>query len=121
MQVAFFDGKGQAFALFGAAFLERRGGAEGCIEGDIVGAIPRGTRLDVPSVLAFGAGQRAASGLLAAEFIERGVELARREGLTGLYLLPALPPVRARVGERVLAAGFGLSLLGTFLFFIFEF
>jgi hypothetical protein len=54
--------------------------------------------------------------LLAAEFIERGVEFARLEGLARFYLLPALPPVRARIGERVLAAG-----LGTFLFFIFEF
>jgi hypothetical protein len=59
--------------------------------------------------------------LLAAEFIERGVEFARLEGLARFYLLPALPPVRARIGERVLAAGLGLSLLGTFLFFIFEF
>jgi hypothetical protein len=65
LQVAFLDGEGETLALFGAAFLERRGGAEGRVEGDIVGLVPGGTRLDVPSVLAFGSGERTTPGVFA--------------------------------------------------------
>ncbi|MDO9300113.1 MAG: hypothetical protein Q7T89_01970 [Anaerolineales bacterium] len=65
MQVAFFDGEGEAFAFFGAAFLEGGRGAESCIEGDIVSLVTGGTRFDVPSVLAFGFGQRASARVLA--------------------------------------------------------
>jgi hypothetical protein len=66
LQVAFFDGEGQPLAFFDAAFLEGRRGSKGRVEGDVVGFIARGARLDVPSVLAFGSGQGASARVLAA-------------------------------------------------------
>ncbi|MDO9130332.1 MAG: hypothetical protein Q7U34_10750 [Anaerolineales bacterium] len=55
MQVALLDGKRHAFTLFGAAFLVRRGGADGGIEGYIVSLAVGRARLDVTSTLALGA------------------------------------------------------------------
>jgi hypothetical protein len=65
LQVALFDGEGQPFSFLDAALLVGRRGAERGIEGDIVGAIPGGARLDIPSVLAFGLGQGASARVLA--------------------------------------------------------
>ena len=98
----------------------RRGGAEGGIEGDVVELVPGGARLDVAAVLALGLGQRTAAGMLAGQFVERGVELARAEGFSRLDLLPAFPPVGVGVREDVLLLGRGLALLRTFFGFIFQ-
>jgi hypothetical protein len=65
LQVALFDGEGETFAFFGAAFLERRRGAESGIKGDIVGLVPGRARFDVPSVLAFGFGEGASARMFA--------------------------------------------------------
>ena len=65
LQVALLDGEGETLAFFGALFLERRGGAEGGVEGDVVEFVARGARLDIPSVFAFGLGEGASSRVLA--------------------------------------------------------
>jgi len=120
LEVALLDGEGQALALLGAAFLEGGGGAEGGVEGDVVVAVARRARLDIAAVLALGVGERTAPGVLAGQFIERGVELAGQEGLAGLDLLPAFPPVGVGVREDILLLRGGLALLGAFLGFILE-
>ena len=65
LQVALFNGKGQPFAFFDAAFLERRRGAECGIEGDIIRLVAGGARLDIPSVFAVGLGQRTSARVFA--------------------------------------------------------
>ena len=71
-------------------------------------------------MLSLGAGQRSASGVLPGQFVERGVEFARREGFARLDLLAAFPPVGVGVGEDILLLRRGLTLLGTLLGFILE-
>ena len=105
------DGEGQALALLGAALLERRGGAEGGIEGDVIGLVVGRARLDIAAVLALGLGERAPAGMLAGQLVEGCVQPARAEGLAGLDLLPALPPLGVGVREHVLRHGLRRSLL----------
>jgi len=52
LQVASFNGKGQAFAFLDAAFLIGRSRAEGGVKGDIIGLVASGARLDIASMLA---------------------------------------------------------------------
>jgi hypothetical protein len=97
--------------------------ADGGVEGDVGQVVTRRASHDVASVLAFGLGERATARLLAGEFIERRIELARLEGFAGLYLLSAVPPVGIRACEHfLLFHRFGVALLRTFLrLLIFEF
>ncbi len=100
--------KATLLALLGAALLEGGGGAEGGVEGDVVGLAVGGAGLDVAAALALGVGARAAPGVLAGQLVERGVELARVEGLADLDLLAAVPPVGVLVVEnRLLRRGLG--------------
>jgi hypothetical protein len=38
-------------------------------------------------------GARAAAGVVTGQFVERGIELARLEGLAGFNLFPTIPPM----------------------------
>jgi hypothetical protein len=59
--------------------------------------------------------------MLAGQFIERGIQLARLKLLARLDLLSAFPPVGAGVGEYILLRLLRRALLRPFLALIFEF
>ena len=60
-----------------------------------------GAGLDVATVLTVRSCQRTAARLLAGQLVEGSIEAAGTEGLTGLDLLAALPPLGVGVGEDV--------------------
>jgi hypothetical protein len=57
--------KGHMFALFLTPLLERRGGTDGRVEGDIAGLAVGRARHDIAAALAVGTGARTASGMFA--------------------------------------------------------
>jgi hypothetical protein len=65
LQVALLDGKSETLALLDAALLIRSRGAESGVKGDVVSLVARGTRFDIPSVLAVSLGERSSSRVLA--------------------------------------------------------
>jgi len=71
-------------------------------------------------VLALGLRQRTASSLLACKLVEGRVQPAGPEGLTGLDLLSAIPPLGVRVREYILRRGLRRSLVLVFPDLIFE-
>ena len=64
--------------------------------------------------------------MVAHHFVEGGVQAAWFEGLAGVDLLPAVPPARIALVERILAGGLGLvglfflSALFAFSYFFFS-
>ena len=81
-----------------------RGGTERGVEGQVADLVPLGQAgLDVAAALAVGLGARAATGLLARQPVELGIQTARGKFLGAGDLLPALPPVPflRRVGDRL--------------------
>jgi hypothetical protein len=114
------NGKRHALALLAAALLEGGRGAEGGVEGDVIGLVAGRARLDIATVLALGLRQGPAPGVLAGQFIQRGIQLARLEGLAGPDLLAALPPVGVGMREDVLLRRLGFRLLRTLLSLILE-
>lgn len=105
MQVALFDGKGQMFTFFGPALLKGGRGAQGGVEGDVGGAVG-GAGFDVASPVALGDGFRAASGPVAGEFVQRGIQPARRKGFPRFNFLAALPPIGVLRGKNFLPCRF---------------
>ena len=93
MEIASFNREGEALALLDAPLLERGGCAESSIESDVIGLVVGRPCLDVAAVLTLGLRQRTASGLLACKLVEGRVQPAGPEGLSGLDLLSAVPPL----------------------------
>ena len=58
--------------------------------------------------------------MAAGQFVEGGIQFARLEGFSDLYLLAAFPPVCAGVVEDILLLRLGLSLWRAFFGFIFQ-
>ena len=108
LQVRFAQGVGHAaFGLLrGALLLEGGSGAQGGVEGDVVGAVAGGAGLNITAALAVRMCARAAAGLAARQLIERGIQAARLEFASGFDFLPAFPPIRVlRAIEDVLRRG----------------
>jgi hypothetical protein len=72
------------------------------IESDIICLALRWARLDVPAALALGVGARAAATAAAAYLIQRGIQLARIEGITNFNLFTPIPPVSVARIENAL-------------------
>jgi hypothetical protein len=71
-------------------------------------------------MLSLGLCQRATTGVLASQLVERSIEAARLEGLAGLDLLSTLPPLGIRMREDILRGGLRRSLLLVFLGFVLQ-
>ena len=114
MEVFGLDGESHIIfsALFASLNLERRRGAEGGVEGQVVRLAVRGPGLNVTATFAIGAGAASLAALIAGKLVERGVETARGELLGGLDLLAALPPVSVACLRGLLGGGLGLPEVG---------
>jgi hypothetical protein len=67
--------------------------------------------LDIAAALALCVRARTAAAVTASDLIEGVVDLAWSEGLAGLYVLAAFPPVRVSAIEDFLGAGLGDAVL----------
>ena len=106
VEILALHGEGHVLPLFQALDLERRGGANGGVEGKIVGFAGGGSGTDVAAALFLGVGARTAAGRPAGEFVEGGIQAARGEGFADLGLPAALPP------GSVLGGGLGAGAFG---------
>lgn len=106
--------------MFFALKLVGRGGAQRGVEGDVVAALARGSRLNVTAMLAFGA-RAAASALDAAcQPVERRVQAAWGEFVSRFNAFAAVPPMGVlrlvkdilRRGRRFRVADVGVGLTG---------
>ncbi|MCY4008949.1 MAG: hypothetical protein OXF22_04260 [Anaerolineaceae bacterium] len=102
-----------AFALD----LERSGGAESGIEGDVVGSFACRAGLDVTAALAVGMGAGTAASLAARQLVQRRIQAAGLEFTGGFDFLPPFPPVGVLgVLEYFLRCRFGAFQIGRFPF-----
>jgi hypothetical protein len=80
-------------ALLPPLELVRGGGANGGVEGDVIGLAGGRARPDVAAALAVRARLGAAPAQAAGQTVERALDPAGSEDLTRSDLLPALPPM----------------------------
>lgn len=102
------------FPLGGALDLQRRGGAQCGVKGEVIGFAAGRAGLNVAPALTVGACPGAPAALFAGEFVEGGIQLARIKFFAGTDLLPALPPIPFLGIGRLLRLRLGLVVVRRF-------